>query len=97
LVLRLGGTNSSKNGFTNFSQNEECISGYDYDEISRLLYGYRQGKINRFDEILFAGMGENYINLHKGDKEKWFRDDRIKRLNLLRESGIETKNYTPIT
>ena len=84
-----------KMGFTDFHQIDECISDFDSDQISRIIYGYRQGQINRFDDVLLAGMGENYIKLHPWEKEEWFIDSRTKRLDSLRESGIDIHNYIP--
>jgi len=84
-----------KMGFTNFSQIDECISGFDDDQISRIVWGNRQGQLNRFDGILLAGMGENYIKLHTWADQDWFVEGRTQRIAELRKLGIEIGNYKP--
>lgn len=84
-----------KLGFTNFHQIDECISEFDDDQISRVIWGYRQGQLNRFDDVLLAGMGEKFINRHPWATEKWFVEGREKRLKDFQSSGIVVKNYDP--
>jgi len=84
-----------KLGFTNFHQIDECISGFDDDELSKLLWGYRQGQINRFETVLLAGMGDNYVCRHPWGAENWFKDRRSKELAEFRKCGITIKDYIP--
>jgi ppGpp synthetase/RelA/SpoT-type nucleotidyltranferase len=84
-----------KLGFTNFHQIDECISDFDDDHISKIVWGYRQGQMNRFDDVLLAGMGEEFINRHTWANEKWFVDARKNRLEYFKSLGIQIKNYIP--
>ena len=82
-------------GFTNFKQIGECIEGYNADQVSRLVWGTRQGQITRFEDLLRAGMGSNFVKLHPYSKEDWgvkFNTGRLERLN---RAGVLIKNYSP--
>lgn len=82
-------------GFRNFAQIDECISGYDDDLISRIVWGGRQGQIARFEDTLLAGMGENFTNLHKWSSEPWFVDRNSRILARLELADIKTSEYAP--
>jgi putative GTP pyrophosphokinase len=83
-------------GFVNLGQINECIAGFDDDRISRITYGGRQGQLTRFEMLLLAGMGENYIEQHPwwADQD-WFKKQRHIYLERIRECGIITRNYKP--
>jgi ppGpp synthetase/RelA/SpoT-type nucleotidyltranferase len=80
-------------GFGNFRQVDECIMGYDDDRISRVLYGARQGPVTRFEGMLLAGMGENFIRNHPSSQETWFTTSRSNWLAKLQGAGIRIGNY----
>lgn len=61
-----------KLGFTDFREIDECITGYDDDYLSRILWGTRQGQLTRFEYLLLAGMGENFIRYHLWRNQDWF-------------------------
>lgn len=85
-----------KLGFTNFSQIDECIKGYDDDALSRIIYGNRSGQLTRFEFLLLAGMGGNYIKRHPWSKETdWFVSRYIEYLNRLDKQGIKIGQYQP--
>lgn len=86
LLLRLG--------FKNFRQVDECIGGYDDDRISRVVHGGRQGQLTRFEGMLIAGMGENYIRNHPWAQHEWFSDRRYEALKKLRDAGIHIGDYS---
>lgn len=81
-------------GFRNFRQVDECISGYDDDRISRAIHGARQGPITRFEDMLLAGMGENFIRNHPSAQENWFAAARYRRLAGIKGKGIQIGNYS---
>lgn len=87
-------------GFTDLAQVESCITGYDDDQISRILWGNRQGQIQRFEDTLLAAMGRHYIERHPWavdpNMSEW-RPYREQRLTRLRDFGIETREYDPQT
>lgn len=83
-------------GFADFKEIEECISGYDHDQLSRILWGTRQGQLSRFEYLLLlAGMGENFIKFHSWKDQDWFIKGRQKDLGELREAGIAVGAYLP--
>jgi ppGpp synthetase/RelA/SpoT-type nucleotidyltranferase len=82
-------------GFTDFKQIDECIAGYDDDILSRTLSGTRQGQITRFEVLLLAGMGENYIKSHPWHNSDWFVKSRTLDLKKFEEKGIKTACYLP--
>ena len=51
-------------GFTNLGEIDECISGYDDDEVSRAVYGTRLGQLSRFEFVLLVSMGDDFVAAH---------------------------------
>lgn len=88
LLLRLG--------FTSLEQVHQCISRYSDDKLSRLIDGTRQGQLTRFEYMLMAGMGENFIARHPWHSEPWFGPRRLGILKKLAENGIQTGWFDPI-
>jgi len=82
-------------GFSNFEQIEECVRGFDDDELSRIAWGTRQGQITRFEYLLLAGMGENYLKLHLWKASDWFVESNQKLLARLNKAGIAVGSYVP--
>jgi putative GTP pyrophosphokinase len=84
-----------KLGFRTLRQVEHCIRDYDDDGLSRIASGARQGQTTRFEYLILAGMGENYLKRHNYAKYpswvSWNRD----RLNTLRHAGVEVRDYDP--
>jgi ppGpp synthetase/RelA/SpoT-type nucleotidyltranferase len=80
-------------GFQNFGEVNTAISQYgDGDRISRLLWGSRQGQLSRFENVLLAALGEEYITRHPIGGEghaTWQR----RLLGRLEDAGIETGTY----
>jgi len=88
LLLRLG--------FSSLDQVNECISPYDDAELSRLIDGWRQGQLSRFEYMLLAGMGEQFIARHPWHAEPWFLPRRQSILKKLADNGIRTGWYDPV-
>lgn len=82
-------------GFNSFDQIQECILGFDADEISRAIYGSRQGQITRFEMLLLAGMGNYYVKNHPWASSDWHTDMCERHLSVLVEHGIEIGTYIP--
>jgi putative GTP pyrophosphokinase len=76
-------------GFTDFEQIEDVVSGLDDDELSRRLWGARQGQLTRFEDMLLAAMGHNYL--------KSLSYDQGYRLKRFDKAGIPLGNKTPAT
>ncbi len=82
-------------GFTNFQQIDECIGKYDGDHLSRVVWGTRQGQITRFEFMLLAGMGDNYVKFHRWHNEEWFSTSCMEKLTKIRETGLPVGSYLP--
>lgn len=78
-----------KLGFVNFKDIDECICGYDDDRLSKILWGTRQGQLTRFEYLLLAGMGENFIKYHIWKNQDWFVSSRKRDLEKFRQAGID--------
>jgi putative GTP pyrophosphokinase len=85
-----------KLGFRTLKQVERCIRGYDDDMISRIASGTRQGQTTRFEYMVLAGMGENYLRRHNYAKYPWWSQANGNRLSTLRSTGIEIGDYDPM-
>ena len=83
-----------KLGFVNFSQVNECINGYDDDKLNHIAYGTRQGQISRFEYMLLAGMGNNFITKHPWQYQ-WFTERQKTLLEKFRNEGVEISSYNP--
>lgn len=84
-----------KLGFVNFKDIDECISGYDDDRLSRILWGTRQGQLSRFEGLLLAAMGENFINSHLWKEQDWFVNTKQRHLAEFRQAGIAIGSCLP--
>jgi hypothetical protein len=56
-----------KLGFTDFEQLDQVLNGLDDNELSRAVWGSRQGQISRFEDMLLAAMGERYLEAAPGN------------------------------
>ena len=84
-----------KLGFRTLEQVEKCIEGYDDDRLSRLATGSRQGQTTRFECMLLAGMGDNYLRRHLWSAESWWSERERGWLELFRKNGINVRDYVP--
>jgi len=82
-------------GFSNFKQIDECIHGFDDDQLSRLIYGTRAGQLTRFEYLLLAGMGENFLKFHLWKTWDWFIDSSKRTLVKFNKAGIPVRSYIP--
>ncbi len=77
--------------FETLGELEACIDGYNDDRISRLLYGSRQGQLSRFESVLLAAVGEEYVKRHPfsgGEYADTWRERWGKQLATLAAAGI---------
>jgi hypothetical protein len=78
-------------GFDTLGDVDIAISGYDDDKVSRAVSGSRQGQLTRFELVLLAAMGEDYIRRHpwyEGD-EGWFAMAQRGNIDKLKAAGID--------
>ncbi|GJI96102.1 hypothetical protein RugamoR57_28200 [Duganella caerulea] len=85
-----------KLGFSTLAQIDECISPYSDMELSRLIEGRRQGQLTRFEYMLLAGMGMQYIARHPWYAESWFPGRRKLILEEFAKNDIRTGWYDPV-
>jgi ppGpp synthetase/RelA/SpoT-type nucleotidyltranferase len=87
-----------KLGFTKLAEVDECIKDRNDRQISRIIHGGGQGQISRFEDVLLASMGENYILAHPWAEDseiRWFIPARMARLEKLRSAGVPIGNCRP--
>ena len=53
-------------GFTSLQQINLCIGDYNDDQLSRIIDGNRQGQLTRFEYMILAGMGANFLSVIHG-------------------------------
>ncbi len=75
-------------GFINLKQVESAISQYDSDRLSQVATGGRQGQITRFEMMLLAALGTQYIEGHSWKNEQWFNERQKGVLQTFEENGV---------
>ena len=83
-------------GFSDLHQVELAISSYDDNQISRIAEGTRLGQIGRFEHMLLAALGDEFIKRHKWSGEDWFYRRREKILEKFIKNGIVVGNFDPL-
>jgi len=83
-------------GFVDFKQVEDCIKNYNDDQISRIVFGSRQGQITRFETTLLASMGLGFLKNHPLRDEPWFQKSVEDKLKKLQDRGINIGSFTPL-
>ncbi|HEX9430768.1 MAG TPA: hypothetical protein VF944_10360 [Candidatus Bathyarchaeia archaeon] len=83
-------------GFRTLEQVERCISGYDDNQLSRIATGSRLGQTGRFECMLLAGMGENYIQHHTFAGYPWYARQEHERIERIKREGVEVRDYDPL-
>jgi ppGpp synthetase/RelA/SpoT-type nucleotidyltranferase len=76
-------------GFRDIGEIDSAVSVYDDDKVSRLLWGSRQGQLQRFEDVLLAAFGEEYLT--RGGPA-WGGLKR-KQLEELAAAGIDVGTY----
>jgi len=83
-------------GFQNLGQVNECIADLNDDALSRIALGSRSGQISRFEVLLAAAMGENYLKNHPWTSASdWYRDIVQGWWAKLKETGFHVGSYKP--
>jgi ppGpp synthetase/RelA/SpoT-type nucleotidyltranferase len=83
-------------GFQNLGQIDECISGLDDDKISRAALGSRSGQVSRFEVLLAAAMGDNFLQGHPWTTGgNWYRKTVESWWAKLRQAGFTIGSYQP--
>jgi ppGpp synthetase/RelA/SpoT-type nucleotidyltranferase len=74
-------------GFSSLQQVDDAIKDLDDRAISRVVWGARQGQGTRFEGLLLAAMGVNYLERHPQRHLDWFVAVRHRWLERLDEAG----------
>lgn len=80
-------------GFQNLGQIDECITGLDDDKLSRIALGGRGGQVSRFEVLLAASMGENFLKGHPYADLDWFPEMVQRWWKNLEKAGITLGSY----
>jgi putative GTP pyrophosphokinase len=86
-----------KLGFRTLAQVERCIRGYDDDVLSRAAWGTRQGQTARFECMLLAGMGTNFVARHIFAGQPWYGPRDVECLERFKANGIPVRDYDPLS
>ena len=85
-------------GFQNLGQVDECIDGLDDDRLSRIALRGRSGQVSRFEVMLAASMGQNYLKSHPwiiSGAGEWYRDIVEGWWGRLKQAGGTIGSYQP--
>ncbi|HLZ81586.1 MAG TPA: hypothetical protein VKP04_08140 [Ktedonobacteraceae bacterium] len=80
-------------GFSDLRHIDRCINGYDADAITRLIWNARLGQSARFEAVLLAGMGEEFIKRHPDHKQESFVTRSRDQLQILKKANVVIGNY----
>ena len=80
-------------GFTTLDQVDQCIEGYDDDEVTRVRWNWHQGPVQRFEDMLLAGMGPLYVERRFNTAE--VRDKLNQTIEKYKRNGIAVREYDP--
>jgi putative GTP pyrophosphokinase len=64
------------------------VNRYNDDEISRIIWGNRQGQLTRLEGVLLTAMGQEFIDRHPWSNQSWFRERCTSWLEKVRENTI---------
>jgi hypothetical protein len=59
-------------GFKTLAQVDEAIKQYDDDRLTRIAAGARQGQTTRFETMLLAALGEEFVKRHLYASHEWY-------------------------
>ncbi len=83
-------------GFKTLAQVDEAIKAYDDDSLSRIAAGGRQGQTTRFESMLLAALGEEFVKRHSFAAHEWFGPRQDEMLQRFRAEGIPVGTYDPL-
>lgn len=75
-------------GFETIEALDKATTPYDDDEISRILWEYRQGQLTRFEGVLLAALGPRFGHQHPWSESDWFQDRCRRFLVTLQQNSI---------
>lgn len=75
-------------GFEIIEDLDQAITPYDDDRISRMLWGVRQGQLTRFEDVLLAALGPQFVQKHPLSECDWFQKRCHRHLERLQQDSI---------
>ena len=82
-------------GFSTVQQLDDALRPYDDDRLSRIASGGRRGQTTRFEYMLLAALGEEFIKRHVFSGHSWFGQREQAWLEKFRSAGIPVAIYDP--
>jgi putative GTP pyrophosphokinase len=83
-------------GFTTIQQIDDAVRPYDDDRLSRIATGSRQGQTSRFEYMLLAALGDEFMKRHVFAAYAGFGTRESEWLRRFREAGIPVGTYDPL-
>jgi putative GTP pyrophosphokinase len=83
-------------GFQDLKQVETAIANYDDRELSRIAAGGKQGQTTRFEFMLLAALGQQYLLRHPWSAQPWFQQVYARRSEDFKRYGIKLSTYDPL-
>ncbi|HZS07655.1 MAG TPA: hypothetical protein VFD58_22660 [Blastocatellia bacterium] len=84
-------------GFRTLDQVDAAIKQYDDDRLSRIISGVRPGQTTRFEYMLLAALGEEFIKRHHFVGYEWFGPKQREILEQFRSAGEPVATFDPLT
>jgi ppGpp synthetase/RelA/SpoT-type nucleotidyltranferase len=82
-------------GFRDLNEVQMAISPYDDHQVSIIAEGSRQGQISRFELMIEAALGRQYLlERHPFRSSKWYPDRLTRTLGKLEKAGLPLGTYT---
>lgn len=81
-----------KFGFKYLSEVEKAIEPYDDHQLSMLQAGTRLGQVSRFEIMLQAALGEQWVARHPWQDDYWIERHR-KQIASLESAGVKVATY----
>ena len=75
-------------GLETIEELDKAISPYNDDQISRILWGSRQGQLTRLEDVLLAALGQRFRQQHPLSEYNWFQDKCRRLLEILQQNSI---------
>lgn len=82
-------------GFRRVEELEPILKKYSSGFLSNIATGARQGQVSRFEIVLIAALGGEFLNRYPYHGRDWLKNYHNNMLSRMRESGVETGVFTP--
>jgi len=83
-------------GFKTLDQVDTCIHGIDHSKVNKVAKATRQGPTSRFENMVFVGMGSNFITRHPFSKYPETVKHMQGLLDQFIKAGIKINTFDPL-